>query len=73
MSTDRIIEERLLTIKQVAELLASSVRHVWRLIASGQLPKPIHVGRAARLFLVDVEHYLERLRQERDGKVKGVL
>lgn len=34
----------LLTAEQVAELLACSVRHVWRLADLGTLPKPLSLG-----------------------------
>ena len=44
MKNESSKEDHLLTIKEVARRLASSVRHVWRLIAKGELPKPVHVG-----------------------------
>ena len=56
----------LLKITEVGKLLASSTRHVWRLIAKGELPQPVHVGRSARLFRADVEAYLKTLRRLRD-------
>ena len=47
--------DRLLTLGQVAEVLSGSVRTVWRLVARGELPAPVKVGRSARLCLSDVE------------------
>jgi predicted DNA-binding transcriptional regulator AlpA len=29
-------------------MLGISVRHVWALVADGRLPRPMHLGRAAR-------------------------
>jgi len=57
--------DRLLTLGQVAEVLSGSVRTVWRLVARGELPAPVKVGRSARLCLSDVEAYLERLKAQR--------
>lgn len=37
----------LLTVKDVAKRIRASVRKVWRLIAMGAIPKPVHVGRSA--------------------------
>ncbi|UCC30848.1 MAG: helix-turn-helix domain-containing protein [Phycisphaerales bacterium] len=37
-----------LSAGQVARLLAISVRHVWKLHASGRLPVPIRLGRSVR-------------------------
>jgi predicted DNA-binding transcriptional regulator AlpA len=57
----------LLTLREVAKIIGRSVRHVWREIDRGNLPKPVR-GRPARLFESDVVKYQEGLRQERDGK-----
>ena len=41
--------ERLaLSAREVAELLGVSQRHVWKLMASGRIPKPFRLGRAVR-------------------------
>jgi excisionase family DNA binding protein len=59
----------LMNLREVAKLIGRSVRHVWREIAKGKLPKPVP-GRPARLFESDVQKYLKQLRNERD-KNKG--
>jgi len=59
--------DRLMTLQDVAKVLGRSVREVWREISRGKLPKPV-AGRPARLFESDVANYLNRLRDERDGK-----
>ena len=57
----------LIPLAQVAVLLgAVSVRHVWRLIATGKLPKPVKEARKAMLFQSDIERYLEERRRERE-------
>jgi predicted DNA-binding transcriptional regulator AlpA len=58
--------DRLMTLKGVAAVIGSSVRHVWREIGRGKLPKPV-AGKPAKLFESDVQKYLDRLRAERDG------
>ena len=57
--------DRLLKIKEVAVLLGICVRGVWRLIAVGVLPQPVHVGASARLPESEVMAYIERLKRER--------
>jgi excisionase family DNA binding protein len=57
----------LLTLRQVAEILGVCVRSVRRSIDRGELPKPVRVGRAVRMFKSDVDAYLQRLREQRAG------
>jgi excisionase family DNA binding protein len=57
--------DELLHIKEVAKRLGICVRGVWRLIASGHLPKPVKVGAASRLPASEVAAYIERLKRER--------
>lgn len=45
---DRQPEVMALSVREVARLLGISVRTVWRLVAAGDLPQPVRVGRAAR-------------------------
>jgi excisionase family DNA binding protein len=60
-----IIEDRLIKLRTVAGKLDICVRNVWRLIASGELPKPVKVGRSARLYESEVRSYLEKLKNQR--------
>jgi len=55
-----------MNLREVAKAIGRSVREVWREISRGRLPKPV-IGRPARLFESDVQKYLNRLREERDG------
>jgi excisionase family DNA binding protein len=57
--------EVLLSLPEVAAILGVCVRSVRRSIDRGELPKPVRVGRAVRMFKSDVDTYLERLREQR--------
>jgi len=61
--------DRLMTVSDVAKQLGICTRTVHRLVAAGDLPPPVKVGRASRWFISDVNSYLERLRQERTKHV----
>ena len=50
----------LLTVRDVAAALRLSQRQVWKLSASGRLPKPLKIGRSARWRRADIEAYVER-------------
>jgi excisionase family DNA binding protein len=57
--------DALLALPTVARQLAVSTRTIRRLIAAGELPQPVKVGRVSRWFTTDVSGYLARLRAER--------
>ena len=60
-------EDRLMDLAEVAEKLGNiSTRSVRRLIAKGDLPKPVKVLSSPRLYHSDVTAYLERLKQKRE-------
>ena len=53
--------ERLLTVSEVARLLAISVRTVWRLRDTGELPQPVRVSRnLLRWRLSEIDAYMRR-------------
>ena len=59
--------ERLLDLEEVARLLGGvSTRSVRRLIARGDLPRPVKVLSSPRLYFSDVLTYFERLKAKRD-------
>jgi|GEM_PF-6985120 predicted DNA-binding transcriptional regulator AlpA len=59
-------EDRLIDFKEVAHLLGDvSERSVRRLIARGDLPRPVKVLSSPRLYHSDVWAYLERLKNKR--------
>jgi excisionase family DNA binding protein len=45
-------------VRDIAELLKSSTRHVRRLADSGALPRPIHLGRLVRWRKADVDGWI---------------
>jgi predicted DNA-binding transcriptional regulator AlpA len=60
-------EDRLMDLEEVAEKLGNiSTRSVRRLIARGDLPKPVKVLSSPRLYHSDIVTYLERLKQKRE-------
>jgi excisionase family DNA binding protein len=58
--------DRLLPIGEVAERLSISVRGVYRLIAEGLFPEPVKVGRSSRVFVSDLNAYLDGLKRGRN-------
>lgn len=61
------VEDRLMDLEEVAELLGHiSTRSVRRLIAKGDLPKPVKVLSSPRLYHSDVTTYLEKLKRDRE-------
>lgn len=55
----------LCTLEQAAKQLAISKRTLERLIAGGEFPRPLKLGRSSRVDPVDVDAYLAKLRQQR--------
>ena len=55
--------ERLLRIKDVANILGISARGVYRLKAERKL-KLVHVGRAARIALSELRRYIASIKAE---------
>ena len=60
-------EDRLLRIEDGAKVLAISVRAFYRLIADGELPGPVKIGRASRIPMSDLQAYMEGLKRTRRG------
>lgn len=65
MKTANDNTEQLVSIRYVSMRLALSTRAVYRLIASGDFPAPVKVGRATRFYQSDLDEYLNRLRANR--------
>ena len=60
--------ERQYRVKHAAELLNISVREVWRLVASGNLPLPVKIGRCSVWFESDIIDFQKRLRSQRERR-----
>ena len=50
---------QLLSAKELAKMLSTSVRSTWRYRASGALPKPVKISGAIRWKLSDINLFLE--------------
>ena len=50
----------LIGLEKVALLLDTSLRTVQRLVAAGELPPPILIGRSPKLEIQEVRTYIER-------------
>jgi predicted DNA-binding transcriptional regulator AlpA len=60
------LPDKLIPLSEVADALGGiSIRTVWRLVAAGELPKPVRVGREAALFSSEVRAYLSKLKAGR--------
>ncbi len=58
-----------LTASQVAARLTVSRRTLERLIAAGDFPAPLKIGRSSRFHPGDVATFLEKLRRKRGDKI----
>ena len=58
-------ERRLLTLPQAAHELSISKRTLERLIAAGEFPSPVRIGRSARVPSTDLVTYLQKLLAQR--------
>lgn len=57
-----------LSAASLARLLDCSLRHVWRLRDSGDLPAPVRLGRLVRWRRSAVERFLEEHAEQQGGK-----
>ena len=58
----------LIGLRRVAGMLDTSLRTVQRLIAAGELCRPIKVGQRSKLQMQDVLDYIERQKRQCRGK-----
>ena len=58
-------ERMLLTLPQAARELAVSKRTLERLIAAGEFPSPVKIGRSSRIPSTDLTTYLGKLLAQR--------
>ena len=54
--------EKLLSIEEVAEILGLEYKTIYRLVRNGELPAA-KVGRVYRVYMADLEAFLERQKQ----------
>lgn len=64
-------DDKLLSVKEVAERLGCSSRQCWKLLASGRLPEVVRLGRSVKWRDSDVQRFIavgcDMRRFERDG------
>lgn len=66
--TDRNeVEPLLLRARDVARLEAIDQSTLWRRIAAGAHPRPIHIGGTARFLKQEIDDYIAGLVAERDA------
>lgn len=58
MSIPTVSTERLLTARELADMLNVSVRTVWRLRSSAAIPTPVRIRGAVRWNRDDIIHWL---------------
>lgn len=59
-------EDCLVSLRHAASRLGISTRALYRLMAKGEIPPPVKVGGASRLYESDLEDYMQRLKQKRN-------
>jgi len=59
MATEKNRPAALLSVKEVASALQISTRTVWRLVSSGELIKPLRVGRNTRWRRAELEEWIQ--------------
>ncbi len=52
------MQKELWTAKDVAVALSVSVRHVWKLLSSGKLPKPVRLAGSVRWRRHELEEWM---------------
>lgn len=51
--------DQLMTVKALAEMLATSVRSIWRYRSAGRLPKSVNVGSSVRWKMTDIQLWIK--------------
>lgn len=60
-----VFGERLLSVREVSEILGLSIRTVYRQAAGGDFPKPIKVGGSSRFLLSEILAFFDRMKRQR--------
>ncbi len=63
--------DELMGLQAVAGALSVSRREVYRLIARGELPQPVKIGRSSKLPESEVSAFIEKVKQARTAKPTG--
>ena len=65
LHANRNVSERLLTDKEVGDLLGMCRTSVWNRVKDGTLPKPIKLGRLSRFSQSDIFGFIDAAKQQR--------
>jgi len=52
------MEEKLLTVKEVSEIVGFKVSTLYKFIKTQEFPKPIKIGKSSRWKLTDIKKWL---------------
>ena len=55
---ENAIAEKLVTAKDIGEILCLSKRQIWRLNVSGKIPAPVRIGGSVRWRSSDIERWI---------------
>lgn len=53
-------EEKLLTLKEVVDLVSFKRSTIYKFISQGSFPKPLKIGRSSRWKLSDIKEWMEK-------------
>lgn len=70
-ATTTISSPILITLQQAAARMAISRRTLERLIAAGEFPAPLKLGRSSRVAVEDIETYCSQLRTQRTNQMEA--
>lgn len=59
--------QRLVNIQDLSIYLGMSITYIRELVKAGAFPKPIQEGRYLKWDIVEVDHYIESKKAERDS------
>ena len=58
------MDEKLLTQKQVSEIISFQRSYIYEMISKGRFPKPKKFGRSVRWFKSDIDRWLKEQKDE---------
>ncbi|MCZ2204022.1 helix-turn-helix transcriptional regulator [Bartonella sp. A05] len=65
--------QRLVNIQDLSIYLGMSITQIRELVKAGAFPKPIQEGRYLKWDIVEIDHYIETKKSERDSVESSVL
>jgi len=59
-----MVENKLLTIKQVSEIVGFKISTIYKFISKNDFPAPIKIGRSSRWKIHDIQKWIEEKTQK---------